>query len=66
MKERTGGTTESKAQKIKVANSAPTVQKAEDINFSNVKIEPIFKDMIDFETFAKADYRAVKILLVKQ
>ena len=62
MKERTGGTTESKAQKTKVAEAAPTVQKAEDIDFSNVKIEPIFKDMIDFETFAKADYRAVKIL----
>lgn len=62
MKERTGGTTESKAQKTKVAEAAPTVQKAENIDFSNVKIEPIFKDMIDFETFAKADYRAVKIL----
>ena len=62
MKERTGGTTENKAQKTKVAEAASTVQKAEDIDFSNVKIEPIFKDMIDFDTFAKADYRAVKIL----
>ena len=32
------------------------------IDFSNVKIEPIFKEMIDFDTFAKLDYRAVKIL----
>ena len=34
----------------------------EKIDFSKVKIEPIFKDMVDFETFAKSDYRAVKIL----
>jgi len=32
------------------------------VDFSNVKIEPIFEEMIDFDTFAKADYRAVKIL----
>ena len=35
---------------------------AEKIDFSNVKIEPIFQEMVDFDTFAKADYRAVKIL----
>ena len=35
---------------------------AEKIDFSNVKIEPIFREMVDFDTFAKADYRAVKIL----
>lgn len=34
----------------------------EQINFSNVKIEPIFKDTVDFETFAKSDFRAVKVL----
>ena len=34
----------------------------EKIDFSNVKIEPIFEEMVDFETFAKSDYRAVKIL----
>ena len=32
------------------------------IDFSNVKIEPIFKEMVDFETFAKSDFRAVKVL----
>ena len=32
------------------------------IDFSNVKIEPIFEEMVDFETFAKSDFRAVKIL----
>ena len=34
----------------------------EKVDFSNVKIEPIFKEMVDFETFAKSDFRAVKIL----
>lgn len=34
----------------------------EPIDFSNVKIEPIFKDTVDFETFAKSDFRAVKVL----
>lgn len=42
------------------ANSASAADK---IGFSNVKIEPIFQEMVDFDTFAKeADYRAVKIL----
>ena len=36
--------------------------KDEPIDFSNVKIEPIFEEMVDFETFAKSDSRAVKIL----
>ena len=40
--------------------AAPAAE--EKIDFSKVKIEPIFKDMVDFETFAKSDYRAVKIL----
>ena len=34
----------------------------EHIDFSNVKIEPIFKDTVDFETFAKSDFRAMKVL----
>lgn len=34
---------------------------AEKIDFSNVKIEPLFEEMVDFETFAKSDFRAVKI-----
>lgn len=39
-----------------------TEEKAEEkIDFSNVKIEPLFEEMVDFETFAKSDYRAVKI-----
>ena len=35
---------------------------SEKIDFSNVKIEPIFEEMVDFDTFAKSDFRAVKIL----
>ena len=42
------------------APAAPAVE--EKIDFSKVKIEPIFKEMVDFETFAKSDFRAVKIL----
>ena len=33
----------------------------ETIDFSNVQIEPLFQDMIDFETFSKSDFRAVKV-----
>ena len=49
----------------KSASEAPekNVEEApEKIDFSNVKIEPIFEEMVDFDTFAKSDYRAVKIL----
>ena len=35
---------------------------SENIDFSNVKIEPLFKEYVDFDTFAKSDFRAVKIL----
>ena len=44
------------------AATANSASAAEKIDFSNVKIEPIFQKMVDFDTFAKADYRAVKIL----
>ena len=52
--------TDKKAEKAVSAPAAAPVQ--EKIDFSNVKIEPIFKDMVDFETFSKSDFRAVKIL----
>ena len=53
---------EEKAEKA-VENAAVAEEKvAEKIDFSNVKIEPLFEEMIDFDTFAKADFRAVKIL----
>ena len=51
------------------AQSAPaekTVEKAiaevkETYDFSNVEVEPLFKDMVDFDTFSKSDFRAVKV-----
>ena len=46
----------------KSSAAAPAARTVEKIDFSNVKIEPIFKEMVDFETFAKSDFRAVKIL----
>ena len=52
--------TDKKAEKAISAPAAAPVQ--EKIDFSNVKIEPIFKDMVDFDTFSKSDFRAVKIL----
>ena len=42
------------------AQTAPETQ--EKIDFSNVQIEPLFKDFVDFDTFAKSDFRAVKVL----
>ena len=41
------------------AQEAPVVE--EKIDFSNVEIEPLFKDFVDFDTFVKSDYRAVKV-----
>ena len=42
------------------AEAAPAAE--EKIDFSNVKIEPLFTDLVDFETFSKSDFRAVKVL----
>ncbi len=39
--------------------TAPVVE--EKIDFSNVQIEPLFTDLVDFDTFAKSDFRAVKV-----
>ena len=39
--------------------TAPVVE--EKINFSNVQIEPLFADQVDFDTFSKSDFRAVKV-----
>ena len=44
------------------AEAAPVAPVAEEkIDFSNVEIEPLFKDFVDFDTFSKSDFRAVKI-----
>ena len=50
-----------KAEKSVSVEGRAEEKKAEKIDFSNVKIEPLFEEMVDFETFAKSDYRAVKI-----
>ena len=53
-----------KAQKpaeapAEAAPAAPVVE--EKIDFSNVQIEPLFQDQVDFDTFSKSDFRAVKV-----
>ena len=50
--------TEKKAQ-AEAAPAAPAVE--EKIDFSKVQIEPLFADFVDFETFSKSDFRAVKV-----
>ena len=49
---------ETKAEE-KSVEAAPIVE--EKIDFSNVEIEPLFQDQVDFDTFAKSDFRAVKV-----
>lgn len=53
-----GGNDVSKKEEKTVITEEKATEK---IDFSNVKIEPLFEKMVDFETFAKSDYRAVKI-----
>ncbi|EHI60075.1 lysine--tRNA ligase [Hungatella hathewayi] len=56
-----GGTGDvKKVAAIENTESAP-VKVSEPIDFSKVKIEPLFEEMVDFDTFAKSDYRAVKV-----
>ena len=46
----------------KPAGAAPTAPVVEEkIDFSNVQIEPLFTDLVDFDTFSKSDFRAVKV-----
>lgn len=49
--------TSAKAEK----RAEPVVVTDEKIDFSKVEIEPLFQDFVDFETFAKSDFRAVKV-----
>ncbi len=52
---------EKKAEKpVEAPAAAPAVE--EKIDFSKVEIEPLFADFVDFETFSKSDFRAVKVL----
>ena len=47
------------AKPAETAPAAPVVE--EKIDFSNVQIEPLFTDLVDFDTFSKSDFRAVKV-----
>ena len=49
-----------KSNEAPAAQAAPAVE--EKIDFSKVEIEPLFQDFVDFETFSKSDFRAVKVL----
>ena len=50
-----------KANKSSAAASAEVEKPVEKIDFSKVKVEPLFEDCVDFETFSKSDFRAVKV-----
>ena len=54
-----GGGSGKKSEKQTVATDA--TEEKEVIDFSKVEIEPLFKDYVDFETFSKSDFRAVKV-----
>ena len=50
-----------KKENTKVEATPAAPDKEEVIDFSHVEIEPLFKDFVDFETFSKSDFRAVKV-----
>ncbi len=50
-----------KSQDKAVEKAAELVKEKEVIDFSRVKIEPLFSDLVDFETFSRSDFRAVKV-----
>ena len=50
-----------KKENTKVDAAPAEAKKEEVIDFSKVEIEPLFKDFVDFDTFAKSDFRAVKV-----
>lgn len=56
-------TEETQREVTAVPSPAPTETVSEEqIDFSNVQIEPLFEEFVDFETFSKSDFRAVKVL----
>ena len=53
---------ENKASKSNIAENCDQIATVEEkIDFSNVKIEPLFEETVDFDTFSKSDFRAVKV-----
>ena len=53
-----GGAESKKASKPEAKTEEKTAEK---IDFSKVKVEPLFEEFVDFETFSKSDFRAVKV-----
>ena len=49
------------SQSVEKENCDQVATKEEKIDFSNVKIEPLFEEEVDFDTFSKSDFRAVKV-----
>ena len=62
MKSLDGGSKEDKASKSNSTENCDQIATVEEkIDFSNVKIEPLFEETVDFDTFSKSDFRAVKV-----
>ncbi len=61
MKSLDGGKKQEKAAAEAPAETAAEAPEKKVIDFSNVKIEPLFTEYVDFETFSKSDFRAVKV-----
>ena len=57
--EKTAPAAQAAAVEAPVVEAAPVVEEV--IDFSNVTIEPLFEEHVDFETFSKSDFRAVKV-----
>lgn len=52
---------QAKEQETAIVDVEHVINKKPTIDYSKVEIEPLFKDMVDFETFSKSDFRAVKV-----
>ena len=62
MKTLDGGSKENKASNSNSTENCDQIATVEEkIDFSNVKIEPLFEETVDFDTFSKSDFRAVKV-----
>ena len=62
MKSLDGGSKENKASKSNSTENCDQIATVEEkIDFSNAKIEPLFEETVDFDTFSKSDFRAVKV-----
>ena len=59
---KTGAKSDAGTRTEKTEEETATPAAEENIDFSNVVIEPLFEDQVDFETFSRSDFRAVKVL----